>query len=167
MKKFAFCFTLLLLTMLSLAGCGSNSDEPVEAAESSSLKIVETTESTEHESTSVNDPDLVWKYDSIENTVEPKKNMISADKVRNNANIMELWISTTEDFENAGVVIYADGEQVGYMPAAERFLDRSFTITTNNIEEGVHSAEIVQYEDPYEPKKEEIIFYVRTTYELK
>lgn len=165
MKKFAFCFALMIMTLLSLAGCGSSSDEPAEAAESTSEETVETTESTEEASDPVDDPSLVWKYDGIENTVNPSSVSISIGRKLGNTNFQELWVLSNE-FENAGVFIYADGEQVGYKEESDLKLDTESPISGSHIEEGLHSVELVQYADN-DDLNGEIIFYVRTTYEIK
>lgn len=162
MKKFAFCFALMIMTLLSLAGCGSSSDEPVEAAESTSEETVETTESTEEASDPVDDPSLVWKYDGIENTVDPSTVSINVGSNLRNKEIKDLYIYSQE-FEWADVFLYIDGSLMGINSDAKTGLDSSVPILND---EGMHSLELVQYENN-DDENGEIIFYVRTTYEIK
>lgn len=173
-----FAVGMLLILAVGVLGRSLREDVPEETVNAVAEEILESAktdeseieelavEVQEEEPDPVGDPSLIWKYEGIENSIEPRKNMISVDKVRNNPDIMHLWISTVQDFESEDVVIYVDGQMVGYMYAAERNIDRSFPISSDKIAEGLHSAEIVQYANSND-ENGEIIFYVRTTYEIK
>ncbi|MCD5201011.1 hypothetical protein ACM2W4_09070 [Enterococcus casseliflavus] len=186
MKKwlivFGTTFTagMLLILAIGMLGQSLRGDVPEEVVEAADVEEVSKSDETdvtaeseveedvqEEEPDPVDDPSLVWKYEGIENTVDPSEVRINISPIRVHVkDTLRLWV-LSDAYLNADVTIYADGQQVGFIYAVDRFLDTPMAITTSHIEEGLHSVEVVQYEDPYEPKQEEIIFYVRTTYEIK
>ncbi|WP_373193246.1 hypothetical protein [Enterococcus sp. RIT-PI-f] len=119
----------------------------------------------EEEPDPVDDPSLVWKYEGIENTVDPSEVRIAIYSGKNEY-YKDMFIDSNH-FKRSWLLGYTDGQPTIALTAQDLLDYKPASISGSHMEEGLHSLELVQYEDPDEPKEEEIIFYVRTTYEIK
>lgn len=168
-------FFILAVGMVAQSLRGDVPEEVVEAADVEEVSVSDETDVTaeseaeedlqEEEPDTVDDPSLVWKYEGIENTVDPSEVRIAIYSGKNEY-YKDMFIDSNH-FKRNWLLGYTDGQATIALTAQDLLDYKPASLFGSHMEEGLHSLELVQYEDPDEPKEEEIIFYVRTTYEIK
>lgn len=161
MKKIA---VLALFTVALLGGCGGSKDDKAADSSSSAVESSTTVASSTTEST-VDTSNLKYFYPDKENTVEMKKLHVSVESKLGNDNYKELDIMSNDFLAGKSVYIYVDGELTNIDAELATGLRTATPISVDQITPGVHSLELVQYEN--DDDTTEPALYVKTTYTVE
>lgn len=157
-----------VFTALLLGGCSSNSDKDkaADSSSSSSATSSSTVESTvESSAAEVDTSNLSYFYPDKKDTKKLDDLHVSVHSKLDNDNYKEIDIRSNEFVEGADVFIYIDGQISNIDSDLSTGLRTATPIAGDDITEGLHSLELVQYADN-DDENGEVLLYVRSTYTI-
>lgn len=158
-----------VFTALLLGGCSSGNvanEQPPADSSSSTATSSSTVESTvESSAVEVDTSNLSYFYPDKKDTKKLDDLHVSVHSKLDNDNYKEIDIRSNEFVEGADVFIYIDGQISNIDSDLSTGLRTATPIAGDDITEGLHSLELVQYADN-DDENGEVLLYVRSTYTI-